>query len=203
MAIDSTPPLEVTFITPEHLKARLDAGEYLCLIDARESAEFGMAHIPGAQWCARDLLAAHPEIASQLIREYVYLYGAVSPKDGTCVYLIMPAPDTECFQIFLDTLAKKYPRHFILLFVDGAGNHHGDELVIPANIMLHLLPPYSPELNPQENLWDEIREKIFKNYALKSMNDVYAKLQEAALYIERNPTLVKSITSFPYIVRSL
>ena len=51
----------------------------------------------------------------QLVREYVYLYGAVSPKDGTCVYLIMPAPDTECFQIFLDTLAKKYPRHFILL----------------------------------------------------------------------------------------
>src|SRR5258707_2360077 len=95
---------------------------------------------------------------------------------GTCVYLIMPAPDTECFQIFLDTLAKKYPRHFILLFVDGAGNHPGDQLGIPANIMLHLLPPYSPELNPQENLWDEIREKIFKNYALKSMNDVYAKL---------------------------
>ena len=46
MTIDSTPPLEVTFITPEHLKARLDAGEYLCLIDARESAEFGTAHIP-------------------------------------------------------------------------------------------------------------------------------------------------------------
>jgi transposase len=62
--------------------------------------------------------------------------------------------------------------------------------------MLHLLPPYSPELNPQENLWDE-------NYALKSIDDVYAKLEEAALYIERNPAIVKSITSFPYIVRSL
>ena len=61
MAIDSTPPLEVTFITPQHLKARLDAGEYLCLIDARESAEFGTAHIPGAQWCARDLLASQIE----------------------------------------------------------------------------------------------------------------------------------------------
>ena len=42
-------------------------------------------------------------------------------------------------------------------------------LKFPATIMLHVLPPYSPELNPQENLWDEIREKIFKNYALKSM----------------------------------
>jgi cystathionine beta-lyase len=64
VAIDSTPPLEVTFITPEHLKARLDAGEYFCLIDARESDEFGMGHIPGAQWCARDLLASQIERAA-------------------------------------------------------------------------------------------------------------------------------------------
>jgi hypothetical protein len=51
------------------------------------------------------------------------LYGAVSPKDGTCVYLIMPASDTECFQVFLETLANKCPRQLILLCVDGAGNH--------------------------------------------------------------------------------
>ena len=98
---------------------------------------------------------------------------------------------------------KKYSKELILLVVDGAGNHCSDELEIPANIILQFLPPYSPELNPQENIWDEIREKIFKNYALKSMNEVNAKLDEAALYIERNPTLVKSITSFPYIAKSL
>jgi transposase len=69
--------------------------------------------------------------------------------------------------------------------------------------MLHVLPPYSPELNPQENLWDEIREKIFKNYALKSMDEVYSKLEDAALYIERNPALVRSIASFPYIAKSI
>jgi transposase len=69
--------------------------------------------------------------------------------------------------------------------------------------MLHVLPPYSPELNPQENLWDEIWEKLFKNYALKSMDEVYSKLEDAALYIERNPALVRSITSFPYIAKSI
>jgi hypothetical protein len=94
-----------------------------------------------------------------------YLCGAVTPKDGTCIYLIMPAPDTECSQIFLKRLARKYRRQLILLFVDGVGNHHSDELEVPHNVMLHLLRPYSPELNPQENLWDEIREKIFKNHA--------------------------------------
>ena len=72
----------------------------------------------------------------------------------------------------------------------------------PSNVTLSPLPAYSPELNPQENVWDEIREKIFKNYALRSMDAVYDKLAEPALYIERNRKRVKSIASFPYIVRS-
>jgi len=165
-----------------------------------DEARFGRMNRPRPCWAPN---RTRPQVACQLIRQFVYLYGAVSPKDGTCVYLIMPASDTQCSQIFLETLAQKYPRQLILLFVDGAGNHHSGELDVPANIMLRFLPPYSPELNPQENLWDEIREKIFKNYALKSMDEVYAKLEDAALYIERNPALVKSITSFPYIARSI
>ena len=82
-------------------------------------------------------------------------------------------------------------------------NHRCGDLTVPHNITLLYLPPYSPELNPKENLWDEIREKIFKNYALKSMDAVRAKLRQAILYIERNPKLVRSITSFPYIANSL
>jgi hypothetical protein len=58
-------------------------------------------------------------------------------------------------------------------------------------------------LNPKENLWEEIREKIFKNYALKSIDAVRTKLKQAILYIERNPAMVKSITTFPYIAKSL
>lgn len=58
-------------------------------------------------------------------------------------------------------------------------------------------------LNPKENLWDEIREKIFKNYALKSIDAVRTKLKQAIFYIERNPETVKSITSFPYIRKSI
>jgi transposase len=89
------------------------------------------------------------------------------------------------------------------LVLDGAPNRRCGGLTVPDNITLLYLPPYSPELNPKENLWDEIREKIFKNYALKSMDAVRAKLRQAILYIERNPKLVRSITSFPYIVSSL
>ena len=115
----------------------------------------------------------------------------------------MPTSNTACFQVFLDVLARKFARQDILLVLDGAPNHRCGDLVVPDNVMLLYLPPYSPELNPKENLWDEIREKIFKNYALKSMDAVRAKLRRAILHMERNPKLIRSITSFPYIVNSL
>ena len=165
-----------------------------------DEARFGRMNRPRPCWAPKSV---RPQVAAQLIRDYIYLYGAVCPKDGTCVYLIMPTSDTACFQAFLDVLSRKYRKQHILLVLDGAPNHRGGKLSIPDNISLLFLPPYSPELNPKENLWDEIREKIFKNYALKSMDAVRAKLQEAVLYVERNPKMVKSITSFPYIVNSL
>jgi len=164
-----------------------------------DEARFGRINRPRPCWAPAGI---RPQVASQLIREYIYLYGAVAPKDGTCVYLIMPTSNTACFQAFLDTLSRRFARQQILLVLDGAPNHRSGQLVIPDNISLLFLPPYAPELNPKENLWDEIREKIFKNYALNSIDAVHQKLEEAILYIERNPKVVKSITSFPYIARS-
>ena len=165
-----------------------------------DEARFGRMNRIRPCWAP---VRTRPEVAAQLIREYIYLYSAVSPKDGTCVYLIMPTSNTACFQAFLDVLARRFVRQDVLLVLDGAPNHRSSELVLPDNITLLYLPPYSPELNPKENLWDEIREKIFKNYALKSTDAVRAKLKQAILYIERNPKIVRSITSFPYIVKSI
>jgi len=164
-----------------------------------DEARFGRMNRPRPCWAPRGI---RPGVASQLIREYIYLYGAVCPQDGTCVYLSMPTSNKACFQSFLNVLSRRFARQDILLVLDGAPNHRCRDLVVPRNITLLFLPPYAPELNPKENLWDEIREKIFKNYALKSIDAVYAKLGEAIGYINRNPELVKSITSFPYIVRS-
>ena len=66
-----------------------------------DEARFGRMNRPRPCWAPPSV---RPAVASQLIREFNYLYGAVSPMDGACAFLILPAADTECFQIFLDTM---------------------------------------------------------------------------------------------------
>jgi hypothetical protein len=127
-----------------------------------DEARFGRMNRPRPCWAPQGI---RPQVASQLIREYIYLYGAVCPKDGTCVYLIMPTSNTACFQSFRNVPSQRFARQDdILLVLDGAPNHRCRDLAVPDNVSLLFLPPYAPELNPKENLWDEIREKIFKNY---------------------------------------
>jgi transposase len=122
-----------------------------------DEARFGRINRPRPCWAPTGI---RPEVASQLIREYIYLYGAVSPKDGTCISLIMPTSNTACFQAFLNLVARKFAGQDILLVLDGAPNHRCGDLVLPANISLLFLPPYAPELNPKENLWDEISARL-------------------------------------------
>jgi transposase len=94
----------------------------------------------------------------------------------------MPTSNTACFQSFLNVLSRRFPKQEILLVLDGAPNHCSGDLAVPRNITLQFLPPYAPELNPKENLWDEIREKVFKNYALKSIDAVHVKLNEEVIW---------------------
>ena len=71
-----------------------------------DEARFGRMNRPQPCWAPAGV---RPEVACQLIREYIYLYGAVSPTDGTCAFLILPASDTECFQIFTRALTPSSP----------------------------------------------------------------------------------------------
>ena len=106
-----------------------------------DEARFGRMNRLRPCWAP---IGTRPEVAAQLIREYIYLYGAVSPKDGTCVYLIMPTSNTACFQAFLHMLARRFARQDILLVLDGAPNHRCGDLAVPNNITLPYLPPLFP-----------------------------------------------------------
>ena len=87
--------------------------------------------------------------------------------------------------------------------LDGAGWHRANDLRIPDNMRLLPLPRYSPELNPVEHLWEEIREKWFPYLVSDSLTGVENRLVEALATLENNPHRVAQITGFDWIISIL
>ena len=106
-------------------------------------------------------------------------------------------------QIFLDEIASRYPHDRIVMVLDGAGWHRGGVLKVPENIWLLSLPPYSPELNPVENIWDELREKHFHNKVFADLDALEAQLLYGLKYLEDHPALTKSIAGWPWIINAI
>ncbi|WP_341757356.1 transposase [Candidatus Tisiphia endosymbiont of Ditula angustiorana] len=69
--------------------------------------------------------------------------------------------------------------------------------------MIHHLPPLSPQLNPAENIWKEIKEKFFYNKLFHSMEDVLNRMSDAILKYEASPQIIKSITSWNWIINPI
>ena len=123
-----------------------------------------------------------PSVARQLIREYIYAYSALSPQTGDCYSLISPYCNTEAMNEFLQQLSSQYKQYRIILILDKAGWHISQSLKLADNIKLLHLNPYSPEQNPVELLWREIRRKYFHNVIFENLDEVENKLQQALLY---------------------
>jgi len=85
------------------------------------------------------------------------------------------------------------------MLVDGAGWHRSKDLVIPSNIYFIVQPPYSPELNPTEHIWDEIREKYLHNRIFASLNETIEKVSNGIRELSQKKDLIKSMTLFPYL----
>ena len=113
---------------------------------------------------------------------------------------MLPVVNAEAMTIFLAEVARRHPQEFILMFLDGAGWHRAKRLVIPDNMRLEALPPYSPQLNPMEHLWEELREKWFANEVFDSLDSVEDRLVEALVALEGNQNLVASTTGFDWII---
>ena len=139
------------------------------------------------------------ELKSQHIREYTYAYSALEPVTGESVSLILPYATTDCMNIFLKELSKRYPDDHILLVWDGASWHRSHDLKKPANIDYVQLPPYSPELNPVEQLWKTLRQRFFHNVYFETLKAVENRLALALNYASTAVEKVKSFALYPYI----
>ena len=117
--------------------------------------------------------------------------------------LILPKVNAITMSIFLEEVSRRHPDDAIIMVLDGAGWHRAKDLKIPDNIRLLALPPYSPELNPVEDIWDELREKCFNNNVFKSLDAVEDRLESGLRNLELQPHRVRSITGFPWIISVL
>jgi transposase len=165
-----------------------------------DEARFGRISDTRRCWCPKPI---RPVCYAMVSQEYTYAYAAVSISDGDMDSLILPYVNGECMQIFLDEVAARHLNDQIIMVVDGAGWHKNESLMIPGNIRLVSLPPYSPELNPVEHIWDDLREKEFHNRVFDSIDSLEDHLEKALREMENDHDRIRSIVAWPWIINAL
>lgn len=165
----------------------------------QDEARFGRISDTRRCWCPKPV---RPLCYAMVTQEYTYAYAAVS-MDGELDTLILPLTNSDCMQVFIDEVASRHPEDRIIMILDGAGWHTSGLLTVPDNMRLIPLPPYSPELNPTEYLWDELREKSFHNHVFNSIDALEVHLEESLRDLEADRERVRSIVAWPWIINSL
>lgn len=141
-----------------------------------------------------------PMVDNGYERQFTYIYGAVSPMEGEMDWMMADKMNTDRMGEFLSQVSAAHPAEYLVMIVDGASSHTAKALVIPENIVLYRLPPYSPQLNPQEHLWDEIREKEFPNRVFESMEGVRRQLEAGLPRLSKNTAKIRGICAWPWII---
>jgi len=130
--------------------------------------------------------------------QWAYIFGAVCPARATGAALVMPYANTEAMNLHLKEIGRTVaPAAHAVLVLDGAGWHTSSALDVPANITLLRLPPYAPELNPLENVWEYLRKnnlalRVHDDYeaivtaCCKAWNDLLATPQRLASITKRD-----------------
>ena len=161
----------------------------------QDEASFGRINKPKYCWCKKGI---RPCVPCHHIREYRYVFGAVEPLTGESFFLVMPYCDTVCMNIFLKELSSQYPDDIILLCCDGAAWHKSSTLELPDNIKLIFIPPYTPEMNPIEQIWKEIRKCGFRNEVFATLEKVVERLCSTIRALSADT--IRSITARSWIV---
>ena len=185
------PELLAAELKPEAVKQR---PVRLCFQD---EARFGRMVRFRRCWAPPPL---RPKVDNGYQRQYTYVYGSVCPCDGQTQSRVTDKMNTQEMGGFIQQVSEAYPNEFIVMIVDGASSHRSKELQLPENIRLIRLPPYSPELNPQEHVWDDLREKAFPNRVCDDMDEVVCRLKDELERMATEPARLQSLTGWPWII---
>ncbi|MDQ5826985.1 MAG: transposase [Chloroflexota bacterium] len=132
--------------------------------------------------------------------ENFYLYGSVAPKCGDGFFLGLPKLDQEHVQLFLDEFARARPDTLNVLLLDNARSHTAKTLRVPENVILLFQPPYAPEVNPAERVWEDLKQDLAWDCF-----DTLAALQDRSVDLVHayDADTLRSLTSYPYLMRAL
>jgi len=117
----------------------------------QDEGRFGRVNIPKSSWAP---MGMRPLVPKQIVRESFYVYAAICPHLGKMSSLILPCANTDMMNLFLENVSVEFSDNEIIMQVDGAGWHKSADLKMPQNIHFIMQPPYSPEVNPTEHLWE-------------------------------------------------
>ena len=125
-------------------------------------------------WAQR---GSRPTAVKQTEYEWCYVFGAVNPLTGNSSALVSPTVNTHYMNAHLEFISEAAgPDAHVVLVLDNAGWHVSKALVVPDNITLLPLPPYSPELNPIERLWAYLKSHHTSNRVFKDYDELFAVL---------------------------
>jgi len=132
-----------------------------------------------------------------------YLFGAVCPPEGKAAALIMPICNTAAMNHHLSEISSQVAAdaHAVVI-LDRAGWHRSRGLVVPGNITLLELPPYSPELNPVERIWHYLRSHWLANSVFVSLADIMDACEMAWNRFATNHGLIRSLCAVPWVPAS-
>jgi hypothetical protein len=123
-----------------------------------------------------------------------YLFGAICPERGTGAALTTQRADTWAMQLHLDEIsANVAPGAHAVVLLDRAGWHTTRKLKAPQNLTLMALPPRSPELNPQENVWQFLRQRFLSNRVFQTYDDIVEAACDAWNRLLDEPQRITSI----------
>jgi len=134
----------------------------------------------------------------QQVFQSTYLFGAFSPINGASFLLELPYCNTDAFQLYLNQFSMQCPDELKIMVLDNGAFHKAKRLIIPKNIILIFLPPFSPELNPAEKIWARFK-RAFTNRIYKSLDEVSLFIQAQTQSLKKCE--VKSTPDLSLLVR--
>jgi len=127
-----------------------------------------------------------------------YLYGAYSPINGNHFTWEVQGVDTLVFEAYLKEFSLYKPEELKIVIIDNAGFHSTKNISIPDNIKLIRIPPYTPELNPCEKVWQYLKER-FKNQTFRNIENLKDWLHQTVRNEITNDKVISIVKSDFYI----